>query len=725
MLAERQCGEPVWLCIRHPFRDRCRNGAVQRPVGKGAQLRHDPRKREGTGQIADAEHQRQRAPLAPQGHGFVTRALSRSKGRRKRGFALTGAQQGSDIREACQLPGEERGMPLRPPDRLLPVRRHRRCSCAPRRASARGVQLAFSAGACKEQGAISMPPEMTALTTRALLAAAPALLLAACATTPATNSAALDIPAVTKAGDISRETMVEVTRTLSSDAFEGRAPGTPGEEKTVSYLIQQFQQAGLQPGNNGSWVQEVPLVEITGKNYAPLRVAGPNTTLSFDFADQWVGVTYREDARTALADSELVFVGYGINAPERGWNDYEGVDMRGKTAVILVNDPDYEMQGLDGPFGGRAMTYYGRWTYKFEEAARQGAAGALIVHDTFPAAYGWNVVESSWSGPQAYAQRGPDAPPLTQVNGWVQKDVAEAIMQAAGRDLAQLSAAAKQRGFKAVPLGLAASTSFENDIRKFQSRNVIAMLPGTTRPDEYVMHTAHWDHLGICTPDETGDNICNGAVDNATGTAALVALGAAHKDAGPTERSQVFLAVTAEESGLLGADYYAANPVFPLDRTVGGINMDAFLIAGPSRDVTVVGGGKSELDDFLNAALTDLGRVPTPEATPEKGYYYRSDHFAFAKRGVPFLYVDGGEDLIEGGRAAGELVAKEYTDNRYHGPQDEFDPNWDWSGVMNDLQLFYRVGRMLGNSESFPNWVPGDEFRAIRDKACAADPEGC
>ncbi|WP_228242099.1 M28 family metallopeptidase [Porphyrobacter sp. GA68] len=557
------------------------------------------------------------------------------------------------------------------------------------------------------------------------IAAAPALLLAACVSTPAQDTAGLDIPAVSAPGDISRETMVEVTRTLSSDEFEGRAPGTPGEEKTVNYLIEQFRAAGLQPGNNGSWVQEVPLVEITGKNYAPLTVSGANANLSFNFASQWVGVTYREDQQTRLDTSELVFVGYGINAPERGWNDYEGVDMRGKTAVILVNDPDYEMETLDGPFGGRAMTYYGRWTYKFEEAARQGAAGALIVHDTFPAAYGWNVVESSWSGPQAHAQRGPDAPRLTQVNGWVQKDVAQAIMQAAGRDLAQLSAQAKQRGFKAVPLGLAASTSFENDIRRFQSRNVIAMLPGTTRPDEVVMHTAHWDHLGICTPDETGDNICNGAVDNATGTAALVALGAAHRRAGPTERTQVFLAVTAEESGLLGADYYAANPVFPLSKTVGGINMDAFQVAGPARDVTVVGGGKSQLDAFLDAALRQVGRVATPEASPQNGYYYRSDHFAFAKRGVPFLYVDGGEDLIDGGRAAGARVAADYTQNRYHGPKDEFDPNWDWSGVMADLQLFYRIGRKLGNSTSWPNWVEGDEFRAIRDRSCAADPGGC
>ena len=398
--------------------------------------------------------------------------------------------------------------------------------------------------------------------------------------------------------------------------------------------------------------------------------------------------------------------------------------MTGKTAVILVNDPDYETEGLEGDFNGRAMTYYGRWTYKYEEAAKQGATAAIIIHDEFPAAYGWNVVESSWTGPQAYAQRGADAPALTAVNGWVQKSVAEQILAAAGQDFATLSTAAKKKGFKPVPLGLMAGTSFENDVRKYESQNVIGILPGTERPDEYVMHTAHWDHLGTCTAAPDGDDICNGAVDNATGTAALVALAEAHAKAGATTRSLVFLAVTAEEQGLLGADYYAANPVLPLSQTVGGINMDAFLVAGPAKDVTVVGGGKSQLDAFLSAALTSVGRTATPEATPEKGYYYRSDHFAFAKRGVPMLYVDGGEDLIDGGIEAGQAVGKDYTENRYHGPKDEFNEEWNWAGVMADLQLFYQIGRMLGNSSSWPNWVEGDEFKGTRDESCKAD-GGC
>lgn len=552
-----------------------------------------------------------------------------------------------------------------------------------------------------------------------LAPAAFALALSACATTPADapQSAALSIPNVAP-GQLSEADMKEMTRVLSSDAFEGRAPGTPGEEKTVAYIIERFKAAGLKPGNKGSWVQDVPLVEITGKNYGPLTIKGRGPAIDLAFSKDWVGTTYREDTATRLDNSELVFVGYGVVAPEKGWNDYAGIDMRGKTAVILVNDPDFGAAQEGGLFNGKAMTYYGRWTYKYEEAGRQGAAGAIIIHDTAPAAYGWNVVESSWTGPQAYPQAGVNPPPTTLINGWVQKAAAERILAAAGQDLGALTARARQQGFRAVPLGLAASTSFNSDIRKFASKNVIGILPGRGAPDEYVLHTAHWDHLGRCTPAPDGDNICNGAIDNATGTAALAALGEAHFKAGPTRRSLVFLAVTAEESGLLGAHYYAANPVFPLAQTVGGINMDAFLVAGPSKDVTVVGLGKSELDAFLADSLRTDGRTITADPSSEAGYYYRSDHFAFAKRGVPMLYVDGGEDLLNGGRAAGEKAAADYRANRYHGPQDEYDPNWNWAGVMQDLQLFYRIGRSLAQSTSWPNWMPGDEFRATRDKDC-------
>ena len=557
-----------------------------------------------------------------------------------------------------------------------------------------------------------------------------ALALSACEGMPAPGgaSAALDLPEVAP-GQIAAGTMKDVTRTLSSDAFEGRAPGSAGEEKTIAFLTERFKAAGLQPGNKGSWVQEVPLVEITGKDFAPLAITGlkngDGAPLSFQYGKDWVGATYREEAETKIDASELVFVGYGINAPEKGWNDYAGLDVKGKTVVILVNDPDWQTAGLEGPFNGKAMTYYGRWTYKYEEAARQGAVAALIVHQTAPAAYGWNVVQSSWSGPQAYAQRGADAEPLTQMNGWVTEAAARAMLKAAGQDLDALTRAAQAKGFKPVPLGMKLSTSFRNDVRSFLSHNVIGILPGTEAPEEYVLHTAHWDHLGRCTPAPDGDDICNGAVDNATGTAALVALAEAHAKAGAPRRSLVFLAVTAEESGLLGATYYAQNPVFPLAQTVGGVNMDAFQIAGPAKDVTVVGLGKSQLDTFLATALKADGRIATPDAKPEAGYYYRSDHFAFAKRGVPMIYMEGGEDLVKGGREAGARVAADYTENRYHGPKDEFNESWDWSGVMADLQLYYRLGRMMATSTSWPNWNDGDEFRAIRDESCKASEKGC
>ena len=531
-------------------------------------------------------------------------------------------------------------------------------------------------------------------------------------------------PARTESPAISIDRMKEATRVLSSDEFEGRAPGTAGEEKTLSYLVEQFKAVGLQPGNKGSWFQDVPLVEITGKNYTPLTVTGGKAPLSFTYGSDFVGATYRATPRIDLKDSELVFVGYGINAPEKGWNDYAGIDMRGKTAVILVNDPDYAQETLAGPFNGRAMTYYGRWTYKYEEAARQGAAGALIVHDTFPAAYGWNVVESSWSGPQAYAQRADDGASQTMVNGWIQKGTAEKILAATGKDLAALSAAAAKPGFKPVPLGVKANLSFDNDIRRFASKNVVGVLPGSKRPDEYVLYSAHWDHLGRCKPNAAGDDICNGAIDNATGTAALVALAEAFAKAGPPARSLAFIAVTAEEQGLLGSDYYATHPVFPLAQTVGGLNMDALSLAGPAHDVTVVGNGKSRLDAYLAAALKIAGRRATPDRSPEKGFYYRSDHFSFAKRGVPMLYIDGGEDLIRGGQAAGAAYARDYNENRYHAPKDEYDPEWDWSGVAQDLQLNYLIGRMLAEAREWPNWNKGDEFRRIRDASCAA-PGGC
>ena len=519
---------------------------------------------------------------------------------------------------------------------------------------------------------------------------------------------------------LSEKTMQDVTRELSLDTYEGRAPGSIGEEKTVAYLISKFKAAGLEPGNNGSWTQDVPLIEITAKNVSALSIADRNgKAMSFAYGSEYVIGSYREAPKTDIKQSDMVFVGHGIVAPEKGWNDYAGVDVKGKTVVVMVNDPDFENEGLDGPFGGKAMTYYGRWTYKYEEAARQGAAAVLIIHDTAPAAYGWNVVNSSWTGTQFLAQSKDGGKSQTQANGWIQKSVAKDIFAAAGQNLEKQMAAAKQKGFKAVPLNLTASLSFENDIARKASKNVIGVMKGTKRPDEYVLYTAHWDHLGRCTAAADGDDICNGAVDNATGTAALVALAEGYTKAGAPDRSVVFLAVTAEESGLLGSKYYAENPVFPLSQTVGGVNMDAFSMSGPAKNLTVIGKGKSQLDSYLEAAAKSEGRTPEMEPTPEKGFYYRSDH-RHAKLGVPMVYFEGGDDLVIGGKAAAKAAADDYEKNRYHAPGDEFDENWDWSGVMSDLKLYYRVGRMLAMTNAWPNWNEGDEFRAVRDKSRSA-----
>ena len=517
------------------------------------------------------------------------------------------------------------------------------------------------------------------------------------------------------APNISAETLQRVTRALSSDEFQGRAPGTEGENRTVALLAQEFERAGLRPGNGASWYQDVPLVEITATGSPRLEIAGGGHSLSFAYRTDFVGASYRVQPRVSVANSEIVFVGYGINAPERGWNDYAGIDVRGKTVIILVNDPDWQTQGLTGTFGGRAMTYYGRWTYKFEEAARQGAAAALIVHQTEPASYGWNVIDSSWTGSQLYMQSANGGADQTAVNGWLTNDAARRLMAAAGQDLDALTRAAAQPGFRAVPLGLTASVTIDNQIRQAASSNVIGVLPGRTHPDEYVIYTAHWDHLGQCPADARGDNICNGAVDNASGSSALVALAEAHARAGAPDRTIIFLAVTGEESGLLGSAYYAANPIYPLAQTAGGFNMDSLNLAGPARDFVSIGGGKSALDAYLARAAAAGGIRVSAEPTPEAGYYFRSDQFSFAKQGVPMLYGRGGEDLVEGGPAAGHAAAQDYRAQRYHQPSDQYDPAWNWAGAVADVAVYYRVGRALATTRDWPNWLPGDEFRAIRD----------
>ncbi|UNU44974.1 M20/M25/M40 family metallo-hydrolase [Sphingopyxis sp. YF1] len=555
---------------------------------------------------------------------------------------------------------------------------------------------------------------------RSTAAFAVLLSLAACGGSDkaASDAAVTAIPDV-QIPELSLKTLQEVTRELSSDAYEGRAPGTPGEEKTVAYIIKKYEEAGLKPGNNGKWTQDVPLVEITAQNATPLSFTGGKTPVTAQYAKDYVAFSWRVQPKTAVKDSDVVFVGYGINAPEKGWNDYAGLDVKGKTVVVLVNDPDWQTKETKGDFNGRAMTYYGRWSYKYEEAARQGAAAVLIVHDTEPAAYGWNVVESSNTGTQYLAESKDGGAKETVANGWIQLAKAKELFASAGQDFDKLRDAAKVKGFKPVALtGVKANFAFDNQIAKKMSRNVIGVLPGAKRPDEYVLYTGHWDHLGRCTP-VGGDDICNGAVDNASGIAGLVTLAQAFKTAGAPDRSIVFLAVTAEESGLLGSKYYAENPVFPLAQTVGGVNMDALNAVGPAKDIVVVGGGKSELDAYVEKLAKMEGRTIKAEPTPEKGFYYRSDHFSFAKLGVPMFNFGSGDDLVEGGVDAGKKASEDYEKNRYHAPGDEYDAITNWGGMMADLKLYYAAGRMLAMTDAWPNWNEGDEFRAARDKSRA------
>ena len=539
---------------------------------------------------------------------------------------------------------------------------------------------------------------------RFALAAPLAMLIA----TPAVAQTATPGPA------ISVDTLKDVTRTLSSDAYEGRHPTTPAEDRTVGYIVARMKAAGLKPGNKGGWYQNVPLVELTATNITPFVFTGGKTPVSLTQGSDMVIHTYRVTPSIAVGDSDVVFVGYGIHAPERGWDDYAGVDVKGKTVIVLVNDPDWESPARTGPFDGKAMTYYGRWTYKYEEAARQGAAAVLIVHDTEPAAYGWGVVESSNTGPQLELDAKGGRMDQSQAIGWVQLAKAKELFASAGKDFDQLQAAAKVKGFRAVPLGLKGSVSFTNTIRRQVSRNVIGILPGTTRPNETVLYTAHWDHLGHCTPVK-GDGICNGALDNASGVAGLIALAEAQAKAGPAKRSIVFLSVTAEESGLLGSQFYAENPVYPLATTVGGVNMDGLNVKGPARDFVVIGAGKSELEDLMKPLIKAQGRVVKTEPNPERGSYFRSDHFSFAKLGVPMFAGGSGEDLVTGGTAAGHAATLDYITNRYHKPQDEYNPGWDWTGAVQDLTLYYRLGRELAEGDAWPNWYPTSEFRAIRD----------
>jgi len=505
---------------------------------------------------------------------------------------------------------------------------------------------------------------------------------------------------------------------LSADELEGRKPATEGEKKTLAYLTDAYRKAGLEPAGGSSYLQEVPLVEITTGSDARVELEGKPGVPELGYARNMVVFTKRVVPEVKVERSPLVFVGYGVVAPEFGWNDYAGVDMRGKTAVILINDPGFAT-GDESLFRGRALTYYGRWTYKFEEAARQGATGALIVHETEPAAYPWETVVNSWTGPQLDKSSATGNADRAQFEGWIDLDAAKQLFAASAQDFDKLKASANRRGFKAVELGLTASASLRNAVRRSNSANVVGMIRGAKRPGEYIVYMAHWDHLGRAIG-RTGDTIFNGAEDNATGVSGLLAIADAYRRAKtPPARSIVFLAVTAEESGLLGSAHYVDNPLFPLAQTVAAINMDAMYFGGPTRDVRVVGYGASELDRYLADAARAQDRRIEPEPTPEKGFFFRSDQFNFAKQGVPSLYIKLGIDDREHGQEWGQKQQDEYTAVRYHRPADEYRPGVDLRGSVEDLQLLYAVGTRLASEKSFPSWSPDSEFRAVRERSRA------
>jgi Zn-dependent M28 family amino/carboxypeptidase len=539
------------------------------------------------------------------------------------------------------------------------------------------------------------------------------LLGTACAKTDAGTDGAL--------AAITAEGILAHTRELSSDAYEGRSPGTPGEEKTVQYLTEQFRQLGLKPGNpDGSWIQPVEMIGFTAT--PAMSVTAGGRPIPLQFPDDVVVTSRRNVERVEVPASDVVFVGYGVVAPEYGWDDYKGLDVRGKTILMLINDPAVpdpnDSTALDSTvFRGKAMTYYGRWTYKFEIATEKGAAAAIIIHETGPAGYPWAVVQGSYSRENIDIKRPDQNMKRVAVEGWITLDKAKQLLEASGQDFDALKRAARTREFVPVPLKARASISIRNTLRDIKSKNVIAKLEGSdpTLKHQYVIYTAHWDHLGRDTTRQ-GDQIFNGALDNATGTAALIELAKAFTKARPApKRTMLFLAVTAEEKGLAGAKFYAENPLYPLDQTLADINMDGVNQWGRTKDITVIGYGNSTLDDVLRDLATPLGRTLAPDAEPEKGFFYRSDHFEFAKQGVPALYVEAGIDFIGKPAGYGRQKRDEYTSNDYHKPSDEVKPDWDLSGAVEDLRLLYVVGNHIANDPVWPAWKPGTEFKAIRD----------
>jgi Zn-dependent M28 family amino/carboxypeptidase len=534
---------------------------------------------------------------------------------------------------------------------------------------------------------------------------------------PAPQTPVSQLPAVTADG------ILQHIKVLSSDEYEGRAPGTPGEEKTVQYLEKVFKDYGLQPGNtDGTYIQKVPLVGLTPSATQQLTIAKGAQKKSYRWSDDYVAFTKHVADTAAISNSELVFVGYGVTAPEYQWDDFKGIDVKGKTIVVLVNDPQVpdaaDPSRLDAKlFNGTAMTYYGRWTYKYEEAARRGAAGVFIVHETGPAGYPYSVVQGFLG--ERFDLVTPDKNMgRANIEGWFSLETTKEILKLAGYDFDALKKQATAREFKPIPLGLTASVAIKNGMRTTESRNVLAKVEGSDPQlkNEYVVYTAHWDHLGVGAP-VNGDKIYNGALDNASGVAALLEMAKGFTQMNPKpKRSILFVMVTAEEQGLLGSQYYAVTPVYPLAKTVANINIDGINQWGRTSDITVIGMGASDLDDYLRAAAAEQKRTLRPDPESEKGFYYRSDHFNFAKEGVPALYTDSGVEFIGKPEGYGKQKRDEYTERDYHAPSDEIKPDWDLAGAIEDAQLLMAVGQRVGNAAKFPEWKPGNEFKAKRDQ---------
>ena len=521
---------------------------------------------------------------------------------------------------------------------------------------------------------------------------------------------------VTAIDSITADDLKTKISVLASDDFRGRAPSTIGEEKTIAYLAEQFKQSGLKPANNGSYFQEVSLIKLTADKSMILDINGGKSKVSLKYSDDFIGSTPKVTDFVKIDNSDIVFVGYGINSPEYNWNDYAGLDVKGKTVLMLVNDPGYATSDST-LFTGKAMTYFGRWTYKYEEAAREGAKAAIIIHETGAAGYPWAVVQNSWSGPQFYLEDNDISKSDLEFKAWVTTEAAKKIFESAGLDYNQLTLAATKRGFKPVNMKLKASVQFKNKAEHTKSNNVAAVWPGTDRSDEYIIYTAHWDHFGV-NPAFKEDSIFNGAVDNATGTAALIEIAKAFTRLPEKQnRSILFLSVTCEEQGLLGSEFYVQHPLFPLAKTVGVINMDALNIFGKTKDMTIVGFGNSQLDDYAVAVLKKYNRYASPDPAPEKGGYFRSDHFSFAKAGVPSLYLSEGVDNVEHGKEWGLARSEKWIMENYHKPSDNYEPDkWNFDGMIDDIRVYFEVGYDLSITKEFPGWNKGFPFKSLRDK---------